>query len=206
MSNNPEENKVTTEAEIGSNGVEHSKVSGSKEAIKPAGSTPAGASDELRLLLEASAKTIENLEHQLAEAKAQQAASNNKDDSAINRLADLLSNMIPVKGQTAEPDNVNKAVDYSKRQLVDGRSLMEAQETLQMYKDEPKVPVSIPKSFVAAFGPSLPVSVNGIRVSIPCDGKIYQINATHAEAARERIAKVDRLLADDSDSVIETMA
>jgi hypothetical protein len=68
---------------------------------------------------------------------------------------------------------------------------MEAQQSLQEFRNEIKKPISIPKSMANFLGPNLNVTVNGIRVSIPCDGKTYYINETHYEHARERMAKVD---------------
>ena len=53
------------------------------------------------------------------------------------------------------------------------------------------------------FGPSLSITVNGVRVSIPCDGKTYFINETHWEHARERMAKVDALDADEAPNIVE---
>ena len=70
---------------------------------------------------------------------------------------------------------------------------MEQQAALQNFRGEAKKPISIPKSFQASVGPNLSITVNGIRVSIPCDGKTYYINETHWEHAKERIAKVDIL-------------
>lgn len=192
----PENKKVTTESEIGSNGVGHSKMLG-----ESGGATEASP-EELKLALAIS-------QNQLAAAKAEldKMKAEKSDSSAIQQLAELLTNAIVTKpAGPVETDNINRASDFKERTIIDGNSLMEAQQTMMMYKNEPKEPITIPKSFVNQFGPSLAITVNGVRVSIPVDGRTYYINRTHCLHAKERVAKVDRLLADNEDQVIETNA
>jgi len=38
------------------------------------------------------------------------------------------------------------------------------------------------------------VSINGISIIIPCDGRTYQVNKTHAIDALGRIAKVNLMI------------
>jgi hypothetical protein len=80
---------------------------------------------------------------------------------------------------------------------------MEAQQTLQMCRNERKFPISISKTIANSVGPSLTITVNGVRVSIPCDGKTYYINESHYEHARERLAKLDILTSNTEPQVIE---
>ena len=192
----PENEKVTTESEIGSNGVGHSKMLGESGGAEEA------SLEELKLALAIS----ENQKKQ-ALAELEKMKASKSDDSAIKQLADLLTNAIVTKpAGPAEPDNINRVADFKERTLIDGNSLMEAQQTMMMYKNEPKEPITIAKSFQSQFGPTLAITVNGVRVSIPVDGKTYYINRTHCLHAKERVAKVDRLLADTEDQVIETNA
>lgn len=198
MSNETSENKkVTTESEIGSNSVGHSKMLGESGGAEKA------SPEELQLALVASQQTIDHLEAELA---AERAKKGNNDDS-VNKLAELLASVIkPQQQGPAEADNINRASDFKERTIIDGNSLMEAQQTMMMYKNEPKEPISISKTFQSQFGPALVITVNGVRVAIPVDGKTYMINQTHCLHAKERIAKVDRLLADTEPQVIETNA
>ena len=193
----PEEKKVTTESEIGSNGVGHSKMLGESGGAEEA------SLEELKLALAISESQKQKALAELEEMKK----ASNSDNSAIKQLAELLTNAIVTKPVgPAEPDNINKSSDFKERTLIDGNSLMEAQQTMLMYKNEPKEPISISKSFQSQFGPTLAITVNGVRVAIPVDGKTYYINRTHCLHAKERVAKVDRLLADNEDQVIETNA
>lgn len=191
-----ETNTVTTESEIGSNGVGHSKM------LSKSGEVMASP-EELSQALAMQQATINKLIKENEDLKK----ASTKTDSSADKLIELLANAISAKQEKpVETENVNKTSNFNQRTIIDGNSLMEAQASLMMYKNEPKVPISIPKTFANQFGPSLAVAVNGVRVSIPCDGKTYMINATHAEAAKERLAKVDRLLSDTEPQIIETNA
>lgn len=189
-----QKNKAITEPEIGNSGVDSSKATTPGEAL----ASPA----ELALALEASQQTIALLEQQLAKERQ----SNGSEDS-IKQLADIIANAIVVKKEVeASPnvENINRTSDFKNtRVAVDGRSLMEAQQTLVMFKNEQKRPISVPKAMANVVGTSLAVTVNGVRVCVPCDGRTYMINETHYEHIRERLAKLDILAADTEPQVVE---
>ena len=177
--NNPNK-KTTTDVGMGSGGVTLSNVNGHE------GDSPR----DMELELEIAQLKAEN------EALRQQSQSNSDTNKLVALLAEAIkSNNQPAQGQQVGPGvDINRSVDFKNtRATVDGRSLMEQQAALQNFRGEAKKPISIPKSFQASVGPNLSITVNGIRVSIPCDGKTYYINETHWEHARERMAKVDIL-------------
>ena len=188
------QNKQTiTEPETVNSGIDSSNAMAHGEA--PA--SPA----ELALALELQQKTIDNLTKQLEEERANRSGSN-----AIQQLADILANSIAKKEAVPAPnvDNINRTSDFKNtKNTVDGRSLMEAQQTLQSFRSEHKKPISIPKALANSVGTALTITVNGVRVSIPCDGKTYMINETHWEHARERMAKIDALVSDTEPQVVE---
>ena len=193
--NNSENKKVIAETEISNNGVGHSKMLG-ESGVDVNSLTP----EELKLALVISQNQQAQMKAELDELK-----KGDSDSSAIQQLADLLTNAI-IKKPTgpSEEDNINRSAEFRERAArIDGASLMEAQSTMMLYRGEPKVPVNIPKTFQSQFGQSLSITVNGVRVAIPCDGKTYFINETHAIHARERIAKVDRLLSDNEPKITE---
>lgn len=163
------------------------------------GSGRKATADELALALEASQR--ENAELRAA------AAAREAQGSDLKQLADLLAGMVaPKNTATAVPeqDAINRSTDFkNQRATVDGRSMMEAQQTLAMFRNEERMPISIPKTMSAIIGPNLDVTVNGARVSIPCDGKTWYINKTHYVHARERLAKLDILAANTEPQVIE---
>ena len=199
MSNNSENKKVIAETEIGNNGVGHSKMQGNS-GVDASALTP----EELRLALVISQNQNAQMQAELNKLKSE----TKSDSSAIKQLADLLTSAIVNKPTgPIEEDNITRAVDFKERAArIDGASLMEAQSTMMAYRKETKIPVNVPKSFQSHFGHSLDVTVNGVRVSIPCDGKTYYINETHATHAKERIAKVDRLAANQEPQITEIEA
>lgn len=173
----------TTEPEISGAGTVYSDAT-----TQSGGGNPASAA-ELALALEVSQKRVAQLERE-----AQQRQS---EGSSIDKLVQALAPFIPkqpVEQVMVNPENVNRTTDFqNQRATVDGRSLMEAQMTLMEFRNEEKRPISISKSIAAFVGANLVVTVNGVRVSIPCDGKTYYINKSHWEHARERLAKLDLL-------------
>lgn len=177
--NNPKLTKATTDVGMGSGSVTHSNFEG-----------------------QGSRDTSRDLELEIALLKEENEKLRNQahTDEGTNRLVALLAEAIKGGQPQAQPQqvgpgvDVNRSVDFrNTRATVDGRSLMEQQAALQNFRGEAKKPISIPKSFQSSVGPNLSITVNGIRVSIPCDGKTYYINETHWEHAKERIAKVDIL-------------
>lgn len=192
MSN--ESQKMTiADAEIGNSGVGHSTPRKGKGTV----ASPL----ELSLALEESQKTIAMLQAELAKSKEVPAAQPTSD---IDKLAQaILSAVKPAAQPAVDMEHINSSKDFmGTKTTVDGRSLAEAQETLQYYRGEEKLPISIPKSLQSAFGPALPITVNGVRISIPCDGKTHMINRTHWEHAKERIAKVDLMNADTDPQIV----
>lgn len=188
---NSQKNPAIADPDTRDSGVVHS------DATLKGGSRKASA-DELALALEASQREI-------AELRAAAAAREQGSDS-MKQLADLLASALAPKTVSAVPeqDAINRSTDFkNQRATVDGRSMLEAQQTMAMFRNEDKMPMSIPKTMSAIIGPNLDVTVNGVRVSIPCDGKTHYINSTHYEHARERLAKLDILAASTEPQVVE---
>lgn len=184
MPNKSQINKAITEPEIGNSG-----VNGSKATVpEVASATPA----ELALALAKSQETIARLELELANA------NNNQGSDSIDRLAKLLTGALTPQAPAVPvaTDNINRSTDFTQtRATVDGKNMMEAQRALEMFRNEPKYPISVSKSIANNVGTYLSITVNGVQVRIPCDGRTYYINETHWEHARERLAKIDALLA-----------
>lgn len=65
---------------------------------------------------------------------------------------------------------------------------------LKVYKNEDTIPVAISPLYKPYFGASMTVSINGISIIIPCDGKAYHVPETHATEALGRIEKINLML------------
>lgn len=61
----------------------------------------------------------------------------------------------------------------------------------EKYKKEPLVEISISPMYAQEFGNNHPVSLNGVRTWIPCDGKVYKVPKSFAMEIRKRIYAVD---------------
>ena len=62
------------------------------------------------------------------------------------------------------------------------------------FKKQDKVPVQISPLYRPYFGRVMTVTINGVSVAIPCDGKTYFVPASFAEEVHVRIFKRDRLI------------
>jgi hypothetical protein len=103
-------------------------------------------------------------------------------------LFDELNNAEVAPATKARPKSVNPAqtknydiADVDKKQ----KSL------LQIYKSEPLVPVRVAPSYAKYFGSVMRVSINGIVVSVKCDGKTVQVPETYATEINRRMANMD---------------
>ena len=173
-----------------------SGISERSDAILEGGSRKASA-EELAFALEALEKRNAELEKQLA--------AKDTGSDAIQQLASILTQAVrPTVQAVPESDNINRTTDFkNQRATIDGQSMAEAQQLLAGFKNEPKKPISIPKAMANSVGAYLPISVNGVQIRIPCDGKTYYINETHWEHARERLAKLDILAANTEPQIVE---
>ena len=182
-----------TDPDTRDGGVVHSNATPLK------GGSRVASADELAAALEASQQRVAELERQ--------AAAQPQGTDSMQQLAALLANALnarPTVTAVPEQDAINRSTDFkNQRATVDGRSMVEAQQTLALFRNEDKLPISIPKTMSNIIGPNLDITVNGVRVSIPCDGKVHYINKTHYEHARERLAKLDILASHNEPQVVE---
>lgn len=56
------------------------------------------------------------------------------------------------------------------------------------FKEQEKVPVNIPPLYKPYFGRVMTVTLQGVSVAVPCDGKTYMIPASFAEEVKVRIS------------------
>lgn len=176
--------------------IRDSGIADSKQPLE--GGSRKATAEELALALEAS-------ERRNAQLEAQLEAKSNSGSDAIQALTAAIAQLVkPTVSAVPESDNLNRSTDFkNQRATVDGQNMVEAQQLLSQFRSEDRKPISIPKSMANQVGAVLSVSVNGVQVRIPCDGKTYYINETHWEHARERLAKLDTLSAKVEPQVLE---
>ena len=173
-----------------------SGIADSKQPLE--GGSRMATAEELALALEAS-------ERRNAQLEAQLSAKQTTGSDFIQAMAQAISQAVkPTVSAVPESDNLNRTSDFkNQRATVDGQNMVEAQQTLAQFRSEERKPISIPKSMANQVGAVLSISVNGVQVRIPCDGKTYYINKTHWEHARERLAKLDIHSANVEPQVLE---
>jgi hypothetical protein len=176
--------------------IRDSGIADSKQPLE--GGSRMATAEELALALEASERRNTQLEAQLS-------AKQNAGSDFIQAMAQAISQAVkPTVSAVPESDNLNRSSDFkNQRATVDGQNMVEAQQTLAQFRSEERKPISIPKTMANQVGAVLSISVNGVQVRIPCDGKTYYINKTHWEHARERLAKLDIHSANVEPQVLE---
>lgn len=70
----------------------------------------------------------------------------------------------------------------------------ERKQLAKSFRNQDKVPVQISPLYQPYFGKVHTVTINGISVAIPCDGKTYMVPKTFAEEVKIRIYKQDKLI------------
>lgn len=176
--------------------IRDSGIADSKQPLE--GGSRMATAEELALALEASERRNKQLEAQLS-------ANQTTGSDFIQAMAQAISQAVkPTVSAVPESDNLNRSSDFkNQRATVDGQNMVEAQQTLAQFRSEERKPISIPKTMANQVGAVLSISVNGVQVRIPCDGKTYYINKTHWEHARERLAKLDIHSANVEPQVLE---
>lgn len=63
---------------------------------------------------------------------------------------------------------------------------------INVYKDEPKVPVRIAPSYAKYFGRVMRVSINGISIAVRCDGSTIDLPESYAAEVLRRMTEMDK--------------
>lgn len=67
-------------------------------------------------------------------------------------------------------------------------------EMVEEFKKEEKVSVYLAPLYRPYFGNVMTISINGVSIYLPVDGKTYEIPKTYASVVEERRQAIDRLL------------
>lgn len=84
-----------------------------------------------------------------------------------------------------EAANVNLNSEVKKAEMYRKTTLQ------QTYLSQPKVAVTISPMYKPYFGEVMEVIINGIYISVPCDGRHHEIPETFADEVNRRIMAVD---------------
>lgn len=100
-------------------------------------------------------------------------------------LFDELNNAEVAPATKAKPKNVTQ------KQYDIAEADRKQKSLLQVYRGENLVPVRIAPSYAKYFGSVMRVSINGIVVSVKCDGRTVQVPETFATEIYRRMANMD---------------
>ena len=82
-----------------------------------------------------------------------------------------------------------------KKSAMDLTELQSRQNVfLEKVRTEPKVPVSVAPQYAAEFSNNMRVTINGISVFVPINGKTYMLPETFAAEVQRRVYKVNQKL------------
>lgn len=85
-----------------------------------------------------------------------------------------------------------EVVEETKAPTLEKINVSKAQMTMaERYKAEELVEVTISPLYANEFSNNMPISLNGVRINIPVNGKPYKIPYSFALEVANRIAKVD---------------
>jgi hypothetical protein len=95
------------------------------------------------------------------------------DEFSVKRPQKLL------KEEKIQPEHLEKSID------LDSRKLDIAQKNLvNVYKNEPKVPVRVAPAYAKYFGRVMRVALNGIIIAVKCDGNTVELPESFAAERR----------------------
>ena len=107
--------------------------------------------------------------------------TNIADEFSVKRPQKLL------KEEKIQPEHLEKSID------LDSRKLDIAQKNLvNVYKNEPKVPVRVAPAYAKYFGRVMRVALNGIIIAVKCDGNTVELPESFAAEVMRRMSEMDK--------------
>lgn len=87
------------------------------------------------------------------------------------------------------PKEVQSAIALSNRKVAEAQKLL--QVNAQRLKVEKKSPVTLAPMYQAYFGEVMTVTLNGLSIYVPVNGRTYQVPKSYAQIIQERRRRVD---------------
>lgn len=85
-------------------------------------------------------------------------------------------------------ENIERSVE-AKTRVLD----IAQKKLVNVYKNEPKVPVRVAPSYAKYFGRVMRVSINGISVAVRCDGNTTMLPESFAAEVMRRMNEMDKI-------------
>ena len=92
-----------------------------------------------------------------------------------------------LKEEKINPEHLEQSIE------INSRKLDIAQKNLvNVYRNEPKVPVRVAPAYAKYFGRVMRVVINGIVISVRCDGQSVELPESFAAEVMRRMSEMDR--------------
>ena len=114
----------------------------------------------------------------------------NKDKSTIDSLAE------EIVEQNDEVSLTELSHQVTQKRAAKDLAELQVRQTkfLEAVRNEPKVTVSVSPQYAAEFSRNMRVTINGISIFIPVDGRDYQVPQSFADEIKRRMHKVNQKL------------
>lgn len=114
--------------------------------------------------------------------------------SKSNSTIDKIAEEIVEQGDEVSMEQVSSVVQQ-KRSTMDLAALQLKQtKFLEAVRKEQKVAISVAPQYAAEFSNNMRVTINGISIFIPIDGREYLVPQSYADEIKRRIHKVNQKL------------
>jgi hypothetical protein len=92
-----------------------------------------------------------------------------------------------IKEEKVHPAQIERSIEANSRKLD-----IAQKNLVNVYKNEPKVPVRVAPSYAKYFGRVMRVAINGISVAVRCDGQTVELHESFAAEVMRRMAEMDK--------------
>ncbi len=119
--------------------------------------------------------------------------ANSKKDSIDEFLNEITTGEAEVEQKVNAPVANSKVEVEHERKF--NRTELKRKSLVNTYRNEDKVAISISPFYAPYLGKVVRQIVNGIVVDIPCDGRTYQVNESHASHILAKVRRVNDMIA-----------
>lgn len=91
-----------------------------------------------------------------------------------------------IKEDKVTPQDLERSIEIKARQLD-----LAQKNLVNIYKNEPKVPVRVAPAYAKYFGRVMRVSINGISIAVRCDGNVVELPESFAAEVYRRMSCMD---------------
>lgn len=92
-----------------------------------------------------------------------------------------------IRETKVSPVHIEQSIEAQSRKLD-----LVQKSLVDVYKNEPKVPVRVAPSYAKYFGRVMRVAINGISIAVRCDGKSVMLPESFAAEVLRRMSEMDK--------------